>query len=443
MGCGTALQAAVLAPERVAGLLLVVPPTAWETRRERVEIWEQVATLLEQRGVEAFIEGMRATVTPDPLVGQAEFDAAFEANARAADPVRLAGVFRGAGHADFPARVQVSTIRVPTADPGVVRRSGPSREHGRAAGRAVAAGRSVRGEDLGRLPDLDRPQPVVPALRVSGLDPPRRPRPVPGRGGGAAPTGAGRAAGDRGRRRRPQPAPAGGGHRLLRGAGVRRALGDAAAPGGPALPGRRLPPLRPARLRGRVGAGDGRPCGRSGWSWRCGAGTRRSSPIRRAARPRHEEPEETARRVQRRVLERDGAELRGGHRRDQAAGEDGDRVRQARRHRPADTRRVAADHGRPPGHGAVGHRRPHRGPPGRLRHPHGRRAGGGRPRRAGPPLRSDDRSLPQADRSGRRRRDGRRRAARRPWPQPGGDVRARSHRPRRPRRSASTAWPAR
>ena len=124
MGCGTALQAAVLAPERVAGLLLVVPPTAWETRRERVEIWEQVATLLEQRGVEAFIEGMRATVTPEPLVGQAEFDAAFEANARAADPVRLAGVFRGAGHADFPPRDQVSAIRVPTrilawsGDPG-------------------------------------------------------------------------------------------------------------------------------------------------------------------------------------------------------------------------------------------------------------------------------------------------------------------------------------
>jgi pimeloyl-ACP methyl ester carboxylesterase len=114
MGCGTALHAAVLAPERVGALLLVVPPTAWETRREQVEIWEQVATLLEQRGVEPFIEGMRATVTPEPLIGRGDFDEAFEANVRATDPRRLAGVFRGAGRADLPTREQIRAIDVPT-----------------------------------------------------------------------------------------------------------------------------------------------------------------------------------------------------------------------------------------------------------------------------------------------------------------------------------------
>lgn len=114
MGCGTALHAAVLAPERVAGLLLVMPPTAWETRRERIDIWEQVATLLEQRGVEAHIAGMRATITPDALIGRTDFDEAFEAGARAADPRRLAGVFRGAGYADLPPRDLVRGITAPT-----------------------------------------------------------------------------------------------------------------------------------------------------------------------------------------------------------------------------------------------------------------------------------------------------------------------------------------
>ncbi|MDH5290997.1 MAG: hypothetical protein OEY41_13460, partial [Acidimicrobiia bacterium] len=44
--------------------------------------------------------------------------------ARRTDPVRLAGLFRGAGHADLPARDAVATISVPvlilawTGDPG-------------------------------------------------------------------------------------------------------------------------------------------------------------------------------------------------------------------------------------------------------------------------------------------------------------------------------------
>jgi pimeloyl-ACP methyl ester carboxylesterase len=113
MGCGTALHAALLAPQRVTGLLLVVPPTAWETRREQVEVWEQVATLVEQRGVEAFITGMRAMPDPDPVVGHPERNEAFELNARAADPRRLAGVFRGAAHADLPPRDAIATIAVP------------------------------------------------------------------------------------------------------------------------------------------------------------------------------------------------------------------------------------------------------------------------------------------------------------------------------------------
>jgi pimeloyl-ACP methyl ester carboxylesterase len=113
MGCGTALHAALLAPDRIGALLLVIPPTAWETRQERVDIWEQVASLIERKGIEAFIEGMEAMPRPDPLVGRTDRDEAFERNARSADPRRLAGVFRGAGYADLPPREQLAGLGLP------------------------------------------------------------------------------------------------------------------------------------------------------------------------------------------------------------------------------------------------------------------------------------------------------------------------------------------
>jgi 3-oxoadipate enol-lactonase len=124
MGCGTALHAALLAPHRVEALVLVIPPAAWETRRERVEIWEQVASLIEQHGIEAYIAAMQSMPKPDPLLGRDEFDEAFAESARAADPARHAGVFRGAATADLPDRAAIRGITVPTlilawsGDPG-------------------------------------------------------------------------------------------------------------------------------------------------------------------------------------------------------------------------------------------------------------------------------------------------------------------------------------
>lgn len=114
MGCGTALHAAVLAPDRIDRLLLAIPPTAWETRQERVAIWAQMAGLVETQGIEALLAASAAMPSPDPLVGRADQEAANQANMRATDPGRLAQVFRGAGHADLPARAVIATIAVPT-----------------------------------------------------------------------------------------------------------------------------------------------------------------------------------------------------------------------------------------------------------------------------------------------------------------------------------------
>jgi 3-oxoadipate enol-lactonase len=129
MGCGTALHAAVAAPERVSGLLLLIPPTAWEARQERVEIWDQVAQIVEARGHDTFLRAMRAGPVPEPLAGRSEWDDAYERAIRATEPARIARVFRGAGRADLPSREALRALRVPTlvlawaGDPGHPERS--------------------------------------------------------------------------------------------------------------------------------------------------------------------------------------------------------------------------------------------------------------------------------------------------------------------------------
>lgn len=114
MGCGTALHAAVAAPDRIDALLLVVPPTAWETRQERVQIWAELAALIETQGADALIEAMAAVPQADPVADHAMWRDAFARNIKSTDLARLAGVFRGAGTADLPTREQITKITAPT-----------------------------------------------------------------------------------------------------------------------------------------------------------------------------------------------------------------------------------------------------------------------------------------------------------------------------------------
>lgn len=113
MGCGTALHAAVAAPERVRALVLVIPPTGWETRAAQAEMWETSAGLVERDGVEALIAARSALDPPDPYLGD---DARRERQAeatRAWEPHRLALVLRGATTANLPGRDDVASITAP------------------------------------------------------------------------------------------------------------------------------------------------------------------------------------------------------------------------------------------------------------------------------------------------------------------------------------------
>ena len=59
MGCGTLLHAAVRRAERFRRLVLVIPPTAWETRPGVAKANSTTADIVERRGLAAFFDMVR------------------------------------------------------------------------------------------------------------------------------------------------------------------------------------------------------------------------------------------------------------------------------------------------------------------------------------------------------------------------------------------------
>ena len=124
MGTATALHAALALGDRVRGLVLTIPPTAWDTRRDQAQLYEAMAQMVDDGGVEPLIEASAAAPPPDPFVEINNFNELRAASLRRADPERLAAVFRGAAHADLPDPERVATITAPTlilawsGDPG-------------------------------------------------------------------------------------------------------------------------------------------------------------------------------------------------------------------------------------------------------------------------------------------------------------------------------------
>ena len=124
MGVGTALHSALGLGERVHKLVLVIPPTAWGERAAQVAQYDQMASIVEAKGVEPLVTASSAIAPPDPFAGSDVWSERRAAALRAADPVRLAAIFRGAGHADLPLAKDLSAIVAPTlvlawsGDPG-------------------------------------------------------------------------------------------------------------------------------------------------------------------------------------------------------------------------------------------------------------------------------------------------------------------------------------
>jgi pimeloyl-ACP methyl ester carboxylesterase len=113
MGAATAIHAAVLAPERVRALVLVIPPTAWEARAAQGRQWRRAAEVLELRGVEALVAAGARQPHPEPFADDASWRHRSADLLRGWQPAALAAVLRAAATADLPPRDAVAAIDAP------------------------------------------------------------------------------------------------------------------------------------------------------------------------------------------------------------------------------------------------------------------------------------------------------------------------------------------
>ncbi|MEO1055470.1 MAG: alpha/beta fold hydrolase [Actinomycetota bacterium] len=111
MGAATALFAALAAPELIDRLILVIPPTAWDTRREQIDLYATMADLVEEGRTDVLVRGVDASPLPDPLDERARDRQ--KRTLTTTDPTRLARVLRGAGQADLPSPDDIAGIRQP------------------------------------------------------------------------------------------------------------------------------------------------------------------------------------------------------------------------------------------------------------------------------------------------------------------------------------------
>lgn len=108
MGAATLLHAAVRDPGRFSGLTLLVPPTAWATRVAKGEEYRTAARLVEDHGIDAFVEAGRLAPVPPATTGLPETQPDVDVSL-------LPPLFRGAGASDLPPVEDIAGIRVPTS----------------------------------------------------------------------------------------------------------------------------------------------------------------------------------------------------------------------------------------------------------------------------------------------------------------------------------------
>lgn len=109
MGCGTLLYAALERPERFGRLVLVIPPTAWDTRVALAEANRTIADLVESRGLDFVLE-VTKDVPPPPVHADDP-----DSLPPPAIPERLyPHVMRGSAASDLPDPEVLRTLTHPT-----------------------------------------------------------------------------------------------------------------------------------------------------------------------------------------------------------------------------------------------------------------------------------------------------------------------------------------
>jgi pimeloyl-ACP methyl ester carboxylesterase len=114
MGCGTALHAACQRPDRVKGLVLVIPPTAWEWREPRKPGYRITANIVHcTRGLPFRLLGLLRIKSNSEDFQRSSLSVMTRHLAKV--PAQgVVGAMRGASLSDFPSREKLAALDIPT-----------------------------------------------------------------------------------------------------------------------------------------------------------------------------------------------------------------------------------------------------------------------------------------------------------------------------------------
>lgn len=113
MGAATALEAAVQQPDKVAGLVLALPPTAWETRPRQSGIYRRMAWVSGLFGAAPY---RLLDLLPIPMREDGRNQLAMHTmkGLAQANPLHVQAALGGAARSDMPEREQLQLLQVPT-----------------------------------------------------------------------------------------------------------------------------------------------------------------------------------------------------------------------------------------------------------------------------------------------------------------------------------------
>jgi len=115
MGAATALYAAVRAPRRIEGLVIVTPPSAWESRPAQAEAYEAAARMVERRGLPSYLKELQSVGQPRILAEELpEAGNIWLRHLRRMDEKVVPSILRGAASSDLPRREEIHNVIVPT-----------------------------------------------------------------------------------------------------------------------------------------------------------------------------------------------------------------------------------------------------------------------------------------------------------------------------------------
>ncbi|WNC67122.1 alpha/beta hydrolase [Thalassotalea nanhaiensis] len=117
MGCATTIYSAMLAPHRIKGMILMNPPTAWDTRAEQVNFYHKLAKLGGLLGGRILAKLMARN--PERLLPKWLVEAKKErvngvfAGLKLIKRRTLLSLFKGAALTDLPAKEELMSIDIP------------------------------------------------------------------------------------------------------------------------------------------------------------------------------------------------------------------------------------------------------------------------------------------------------------------------------------------